>query len=1214
MSPTAHPARGLARWLTAAAAVLTGLPQAPRSAAQAQPAASAPSASRPADAALPAAALVRLKALQPPVGELKKPPASENMMPQAQRALAEARKLMAEGNHIRAVERLDRAVGFHPDSPTILRALGEAHYQNRSWGKAQANLEKAARLAGDDLDLQLRIALLAARQQDTAGTILAYRAALACSEAKSQPAAAAVALLRLAELLDETGRWTAALDACAMLEEWIDRNGRAYAEDRSLREVVLNPEGLMARRARLLKKLRRPAEAADVLERVHRRDRSDIEVGGELVDALIAARRFRRVEELLAEMADADAYRPVLPKLAEALLAAEADRAAPLRLFQALSARGRPNGALVAVLAEAALKLKAPDQAERIVRSAVSAVPDSPRLVRLLVSMNARAGEAAKALDLLAELLGPDPAGVGSIAEGVQEVVSSGLKEGFERTFADRAASAPAAKRHALHYVAGLLARQRGMALLAADQFRRAIQAKPAFLPGYEALIDIYIDQRRPDQAERVLRDLAKSVQEHYFSHYLDGKVKFAARKYRDAATALERSVALNESCVPVRTLLAQAYRRLGRDAEAAQIITGTIALQPDNVELHRALFELYVATGRYLSAERLVAELLQRLPGSLQGNLMQAELDLLRDRRTEALELLKRLRRNHPDDLDVKLLSLKAELALNAGLVPEKQFRLSVEQLSRLIRQCPDSLPAKRVLARLLANPGQHANAAAVWEQIYRQSGEAEAGRAYSDELIKSERYALAADVLAELARNNPLDLTSKRSLIQALAAAKKYDEATAHLQRWIKEDKDPTPARANWYRLRQIEVYKDAKQYAKARRLIDAWLPDLVDDERLQEVVRSEKVRLLAREAKYDEAAKLADQLVAASPADLFPRHALVWTLIDMKQYDRVHPLLDRWLLARDVHAERYRRMKIAAYGEAKKPDLARRYALRCIEKDPDSLDLRELLVAVLAQADQEAEALAIVDGWLGAAPASAPATQATRPAQIDLTADVGQFCRQTAVRLLVSLGRYKEGAARVAGYLAADPTDHELLSLQAACLEELGREKEALASMAKALAGEPDDPSLNNNLGYKYADTGIKLKEAEEMIRKALRLRMATHGRTETAFVDSLGWALYKQGKMRSAGGIFHKLIADAPEDLDHPVIFDHAGDAYERLGWRDKAETMWIRARELAAGEKHQTLEIRRVRAAIAAKLKALKEGKPPPLAPLGEGVTIEADGE
>jgi len=115
-----------------------------------------------------------------------------------------------------------------------------------------------------------------------------------------------------------------------------------------------------------------------------------------------------------------------------------------------------------------------------------------------------------------------------------------------------------------------------------------------------------------------------------------------------------------------------------------------------------------------------------------------------------------------------------------------------------------------------------------------------------------------------------------------------------------------------------------------------------------------------------------------------------------------------------------------------------------------------------------------------------------------------------------------------------------------------------------LEKIFEEDPDDPSVNNDLGYLYADQNKKLNQAEQMIRKAVKAEPEN-----AAYLDSLGWVLYRLGKYEEALENLKKSSAK----LDDPdaTILDHLGDCYHSLNQNDKAREHWQKALEHAKKE-------------------------------------------
>jgi tetratricopeptide (TPR) repeat protein len=134
---------------------------------------------------------------------------------------------------------------------------------------------------------------------------------------------------------------------------------------------------------------------------------------------------------------------------------------------------------------------------------------------------------------------------------------------------------------------------------------------------------------------------------------------------------------------------------------------------------------------------------------------------------------------------------------------------------------------------------------------------------------------------------------------------------------------------------------------------------------------------------------------------------------------------------------------------------------------------------------------------------------------------------------------------------------------------------KQADSEAQLQSILKIDPDNPTVNNDLGYLWADQGKNLAIAEDMIRKALEVDRSQRRRNpnlttdddkdNAAYVDSLGWVLFRRGQLDDAKKELERAAAlDGGED---PVIYDHLGDVYARLRMRPEAGQAWQRALEL-----------------------------------------------
>jgi tetratricopeptide (TPR) repeat protein len=145
-------------------------------------------------------------------------------------------------------------------------------------------------------------------------------------------------------------------------------------------------------------------------------------------------------------------------------------------------------------------------------------------------------------------------------------------------------------------------------------------------------------------------------------------------------------------------------------------------------------------------------------------------------------------------------------------------------------------------------------------------------------------------------------------------------------------------------------------------------------------------------------------------------------------------------------------------------------------------------------------------------------------------------------------------------------------------------------------------PDDAGVNNDLGYLYAEQGKNLEKAEAMIRKAVEEEP-----NKAAYLDSLGWVLFKRGKASEALGPLQKAVelqkADeikgaAPPDA---TIREHLGDVLLHLKEVDKARQIWVEAEQIAAKAIPPDKRLPEIRK----KLGSLKELGPQPKSSTGK---------
>jgi tetratricopeptide (TPR) repeat protein len=88
--------------------------------------------------------------------------------------------------------------------------------------------------------------------------------------------------------------------------------------------------------------------------------------------------------------------------------------------------------------------------------------------------------------------------------------------------------------------------------------------------------------------------------------------------------------------------------------------------------------------------------------------------------------------------------------------------------------------------------------------------------------------------------------------------------------------------------------------------------------------------------------------------------------------------------------------------------------------------------------------------------------------------------------------------------------------------------------------------------NYLGYSWADRGTHLDKAVELIRRAL-----AEEPDNGAYLDSLGWAYFKMGRMADA----EDALAKAVGRIQDPLVWEHYGDVLSAAGKTPEAVRAW-----------------------------------------------------
>jgi len=148
-----------------------------------------------------------------------------------------------------------------------------------------------------------------------------------------------------------------------------------------------------------------------------------------------------------------------------------------------------------------------------------------------------------------------------------------------------------------------------------------------------------------------------------------------------------------------------------------------------------------------------------------------------------------------------------------------------------------------------------------------------------------------------------------------------------------------------------------------------------------------------------------------------------------------------------------------------------------------------------------------------------------------------------------LLADESRFTEALAAIDSGLIRFPGDIKLLFSKGAYFERTGDKRSAESVFRELITRDPNNAAALNFLGYMFAEQGINLDEAEELIQRALKIQPDNGG-----YMDSLGWVYFQKKQYHRALETLERAVT---LEKDEGVIWEHIGDALIALGDKQKA---------------------------------------------------------
>lgn len=575
---------------------------------------------------------------------------------------------------------------------------------------------------------------------------------------------------------------------------------------------------------------------------------------------------------------------------------------------------------------------------------------------------------------------------------------------------------------------------------------------------------------------------------------------------------------------------------------KAIQNYQEALKLDPTASIIFDELTDLYIQTGRLQDAMNEAQDLLKQNPDNLDARRMLGRIytrmiggnpqdgkineNFLR----QAIDEYRKITEKDPKDADSWVTLGRLYRVSNDSPDSEAAFK-------KALAIDPDNEDALTGLGSLYMDMGDTKSAIEKLKAVTDKSPSARTLEALAHAYEDQQDYKKAAEALQRASDLAPDDERITRGLAEDLLYSDQVDPALKlYLQ--LAEDEPRVPD----YQLRLSQIYRVKGNLDKAQEALAK--AKQLDPQSL--AVRDEEISLLEAQKKYPEAIaalkSILDDTARRNYSDNEKKTRIRFLEklgMDYRSNQQYQQAIDtfRQIGTVDPEASTQVSLQVAeTYRAQKDYPSALKEMDAALKKSPKDLGVvaeRAQLLAEEGKADQGANELR---GLLGG---KQDRTVYLEMAQIY---ELGKKWNE--------MGKALDEADK----LSATPEDHERVSfMRGAMLERQKKFDEAEAEFRKVISAQGSQyASALNYLGYMLADRNVRLDEAYDLIKKAVDLDP-----DNGAYLDSMGWVYYRQGKLDQAEGLLQRALQLQPD----PTVHDHLGDVYLKEGKIREAIQQW-----------------------------------------------------
>ncbi|HEU4889753.1 MAG TPA: tetratricopeptide repeat protein [Thermoanaerobaculia bacterium] len=566
----------------------------------------------------------------------------------------------------------------------------------------------------------------------------------------------------------------------------------------------------------------------------------------------------------------------------------------------------------------------------------------------------------------------------------------------------------------------------------------------------------------------------------------------------------------------PHEFLLAKLAAEEGRFDEALNRLDKVIAKTPGDQVLLYERAMILIDANRIDRAETELRKIAQQWPEFYEANrvLGRVLLDRAgadRPKVEEALRYLQAAYKASPDDLSTGIVVSQILRSLNRMAEAERVLAAMVErapdqralnfnyaQVLTALERTPE---AKQYLERTVAIDPTFGAAVTQLLDIYQAEGQ----------------WQKAAAALQPLITENPMRLELQRQ--QAYFYLRAGDSRGARDRFRSLVAADPKDERSLFYlaeALNDLEEYAEAEQHYRKLIASDATDVDYATSFALS----------LAGQKKWDEATQAFTKLqgMADVPPNLIAvsRTQLAFIALQKAEYDKAVETAKSTFVFNEKPNTQAVNIALEALKKQKKTAEAVALLVPLVEQFPSDPFVNARYLTALVNDGQKEKA-----GELAAAQAK-----------------IGSRNLIAASEAYIQAGDFPSAVALLQSAVAAKPEDVDLKFQLGSVQERAGDRKASETVFLQVLEKNPEHAPSLNYLGYMWAENGVNLERAQEML-----IRAVGQDPDNGAYVDSLGWVYFRLGQLDLA----EKYLTDAARLLPRdPTVHEHLGDVLAKRG--------------------------------------------------------------